>query len=75
MRLWMAALAARLCPDCVEPVRAVWLALTGVADETIRKVAETEQARRRISASCGVPRGLGVSLDEVIRDIRVVPSL
>ena len=75
MRLWMAALAARLYPDCVVQVRAVWLALTGVADETIRKVAETEQARRRISASCGVPRGSGVSQDEVIRDIRVVPSL
>ncbi|MEI6193207.1 MAG: hypothetical protein WCS42_02635 [Verrucomicrobiota bacterium] len=75
MRLWMTALAARLCPDCLEPVRAVWLALTGVADETIRKVAATEQAHPRISASCGVPRSLGVSLDEVIRDIRIVPSL
>lgn len=75
MRLWMAALAARLCPVCVEQVRAIWMMLTEVADETIRKVAETERARRRISAGLGFPRNLEVSLDEVIRDIRIVPTL
>ena len=75
MRLWMAALAARLYPDCIEQVRTTWLALIGVSDETVRKIAETEQVRRRISASSGFPRGLGVSLDEVVRDIRVAPSL
>ena len=75
MRLWMVALATRLHPDCIEQVRTTWLALTGVDDETIRKVAETEQARRRISANSGFPSRLDVSFNDVVRDVRVAPSL
>ena len=75
LRLWMAALATRICPECIEQVRHTWAALLAVDNATIRQFTEAEETRRQLLARSGFSSNSGISVKDVMADCHLGPHL